>query len=470
MRNIYIYIYLFFIQITTFIYSFILLSGMKRKGQITLFLIFGLIILFSFWLLSGIKSEPKSQTQLDTNPIKLYTENCIISVLEKGINKVGFAYSSQLEDYIDSNLDRCINNFDVFQGTIIDAGSISSKIMLSENKKNLMVSVDYPLTIKKYKIASTLDKFYINYNLETETNLNLLNGITVSKSKLFSANKLADIEIQSNTQITGTSSDNIYLTIRDVRLSGVSLSNVIGFLSYNLEPNLSSFDSVNLNINYDDSMLLSNFDENKLVISYWKDGFWYILPTIIDSEKNIASADLKFFGEHALTDWNVYQPQSKDTIVLNEPIDFTKSWVIELEGTMGPNWDKTVFEVPRVMHAGKINEENYDISIIKKYPGTVFRFANRKIYFDDSKVGGIHNRCDPDMDACKSDHWGTVATGSLNGDHKIRIEYSADQMIGRFYWDGSLVGDWTLFKTSTPSVVTELSFPNFHGTIRYYSE
>lgn len=446
------------------------INKMERKGQITIFLILGLMILFGFWLLSGIEAKSKSQTLLDTNPIRLYTENCIISTLEKGINKIGFAYSSQLEEYINSNLDSCINNFDSFKGTLIDAGSVSSKIMLSENKKNLIVSVDYPLAIRKDEAISKLDKFYIDYNLETETNLDLLNGITVSGSNLLSANKLADIEIQSNTNFIGTSSNNVYLTVRDVRLSDVCLSNVLGFLSYTLEPNSSSFDSVKLSINYEDYMLPFNFDENKLVISYWKGGFWYILPTIVDSEKNIASADLEFFGEHAFTDWNVYQPSQGDTVVLNEPIDFTKSWVIELEGTMGPDWDKTIFEAPRVMHAGKIDERSYTIDIINLFSGTVFRFANRKIYFDESKVGGINNRCDPDMDSCSSDHWGTVSTGSLNGDHKIRIEYSADQMIGRFYWDGSLVGDWTLFKTSDPNIVTELSFPNFHGTVRYYSE
>ena len=83
---------------------------MNKRGQITIFILVGLLIFIIISLLiytsSQIKEEPLLASESDQYliPLKQYTESCIKQVLEEGLVKVGFNNFLNLEHHIDSNL------------------------------------------------------------------------------------------------------------------------------------------------------------------------------------------------------------------------------------------------------------------------------------------------------------------------------------------------------------------------------
>ncbi len=154
-----------------------------KKSQITLFMLFGILILFliGFFFIFLVK---KTETAEQTKPIQAYIEQCIKDV---GINAVEYVslqggyfstpepyykygqykvayiiYNStpllasqknieeQLGLYVDERLERCIANFSTFalQGYEIHADSPHTTALMRED--SVLFTVVYPVTAIKY--------------------------------------------------------------------------------------------------------------------------------------------------------------------------------------------------------------------------------------------------------------------------------------------------------------------------------
>jgi len=178
-----------------------------KKGQVTIFIIIGIIILLTFSLLFYLeyKSTERGDMNLrkifsfglDTIPIKNYVEDCLQVTTNDAINYVGkhggyydlenvistesaiyhTAYyffleqnlmpnkkdmQNEISDYIDDNLFFCLQNFAVFdeQGFDIEMREIKSSVVLSDD--NLRVSLNLPISIERESQKSELDKFMVN--------------------------------------------------------------------------------------------------------------------------------------------------------------------------------------------------------------------------------------------------------------------------------------------------------------------
>jgi hypothetical protein len=177
-----------------------------KKGQVTIFIIIGLMILLTFSILfyfqksiegNNINLKRIFSFKLDTIPIKNYVEDCLQATSNEAINYVGkhggyydldnvistnsaiynTAYyfflgqnlmpnknnvEKEISNYIDDNLFFCLQNFAVFeeQGFNIKFGDIKSSVNL--NNDNLRVSLNLPLTIKKDSQIYKLDYFIVN--------------------------------------------------------------------------------------------------------------------------------------------------------------------------------------------------------------------------------------------------------------------------------------------------------------------
>ena len=142
---------------------------MDRKGQVTIFIIFGAIIailLVTFFYLRGVYVEREIEVPLEAQPLKLYVESCLESTAVNGIQLAGIqggytdipdlaletdysiiAYhyyngdntappvktiESQISSFITRTLDVCLANFTAFkeQGYDITTGDISTKTMM----------------------------------------------------------------------------------------------------------------------------------------------------------------------------------------------------------------------------------------------------------------------------------------------------------------------------------------------------
>ena len=182
---------------------------MKKKSQITIFVLLGLLLLISFGFVYYLKNDPKQpeiekivKASFDINPIRLYIQNCIqgagkdalISIGKRGgyiqlkkpylndsnfnlpyyiFNGIDFSPSlkdieKEISKYVGSNLKSCINNLEEFkkQGFDISNDAITFNTKIAAN--SISIEITSPLTITKRNNAqkiSNLDAVIDKVNL-----------------------------------------------------------------------------------------------------------------------------------------------------------------------------------------------------------------------------------------------------------------------------------------------------------------
>ena len=167
---------------------------MKKKAQITIFLLLGLVVLGFFVFLAYFISEFSRATEVETRDIdtlKTYVEGCIKHTGSYGLFKIGrqggyitppektyirsyatlsYAFSEhkntlpdldfiekELENYIDNNLPACLNDFEEFknQGLTVEPKHITTDVKFTTT--DVILDVHYPLKViegnKKTKIS-----------------------------------------------------------------------------------------------------------------------------------------------------------------------------------------------------------------------------------------------------------------------------------------------------------------------------
>jgi hypothetical protein len=148
---------------------------MNKRGQVTIFIVIGIIILVSVgFLISSRSLDVKKTTDVqedmtpDINSVNSFVDSCIKQVLEEGIDLGYICNTTQLENYMDNNLRVCtLNNFDIFEGLNISEGKRpQSNIILTNQKDSLIIDIDYPLILRKFKSTSEIEKFHLEYELE----------------------------------------------------------------------------------------------------------------------------------------------------------------------------------------------------------------------------------------------------------------------------------------------------------------
>jgi hypothetical protein len=181
----------------------------QKKGQITLFIILGIVLIVSFslvfYLFQSNTGRGESEIQqiqsfeLSTSPIKSYVDSCLQNTATEAIDYIGKhggyydldqTYSTnsapyntayyfyrdinsmpsiniiekELSNYINDNLFFCLQNFVIFeeQGFNIDMEEIKSKVSLHEN--NAVFNLEMPLKIKREDQQKTMESFTVNIN------------------------------------------------------------------------------------------------------------------------------------------------------------------------------------------------------------------------------------------------------------------------------------------------------------------
>jgi len=170
---------------------------MKKRGQVTVFVIIGIFIILGFLLFFYLKEKttiftPDVVIPQEVAPVKRYVESCIQDIGEKAIIRLGMqsgyveipeniamnpgAYisvggpiklpywylngmdtspklidiQSQISDYVSENLKSCLRNFSDFNQFIIEEkGEIKTKTVIAEEE--VVITADYQLVIKNKK-------------------------------------------------------------------------------------------------------------------------------------------------------------------------------------------------------------------------------------------------------------------------------------------------------------------------------
>jgi|TARA_Y100000310_G_scaffold319668_1_gene375220 hypothetical protein len=178
---------------------------LKKKGQITIFIILGVVIIGVVSLVLVLnKPKLEGKITIDQNmvPIKSFVESCVdqigqnavyFTALQGGyyktqspkedysyieipvyweINKASVPSIETIEieilNYVKNNLPDCLNNFSVFkeQGFDISKGKINGNVIITQ--RDITFNIEYPITVTKADSVTEINKFLVrtdlNYN------------------------------------------------------------------------------------------------------------------------------------------------------------------------------------------------------------------------------------------------------------------------------------------------------------------
>ena len=175
---------------------------MAKKGQITTFIILGMVILIAFaFVLYARNIQSKSQIEntktfeTEFSAINEYVTSCLKDVGYESLRITGlgggYTYvpiileikntsywyynvvnlqpflpviEQRLNDYINSNLTKC-TNFDVFtnQGFVIKYDQPTTITAIAED--DVSIKVTYPIEVKKKNATKELSEFIMSYKL-----------------------------------------------------------------------------------------------------------------------------------------------------------------------------------------------------------------------------------------------------------------------------------------------------------------
>ena len=191
----------------------------KKRGQVTTFIIIGLIILISavllFYLRKQTQEKSETLTPVDINPIKVYVDSCINNVFKRGVyficlqggyydvpNPVDYSFikipyyfylgnqsfpekntiEKEFSKYIKKELSSCINNFEAFKqmGYGFETGDMQVDSSLG---KTIDIKINYPITVKKDESTATIQDFYYNKDFDFDGIYNILSDFVLEHQK-----------------------------------------------------------------------------------------------------------------------------------------------------------------------------------------------------------------------------------------------------------------------------------------------
>lgn len=163
---------------------------MKNKGQVTIFVILGILVVAGVILFFALKGNIGEERQIpqEAEPVQIYVQNCLDEVSKDIIEKVGFSggfyehqgitnkdripyfiYEEQkvmpplnftekeISKAIEQRLSFCIQDFYSFSEYNIKQGKIKAKTSINENET--IIQLNYPIEIRKGDFNYTLRKF-----------------------------------------------------------------------------------------------------------------------------------------------------------------------------------------------------------------------------------------------------------------------------------------------------------------------
>ena len=178
----------------------------NRKGQITIFIILGIVIIASVSLLLYFRSvstndsnseiEKIFETSTDAIPIKTFVESCLGNVADDGIiytslrggyyivadgveqpfMKIPYYFylgsedvpttseiEAEISKYVSSEIDKCLNDFTSFKeiGYKIETDDKTVKTNLG---KSVSIRLEYPIKVTKGESTTTITDFHYNIN------------------------------------------------------------------------------------------------------------------------------------------------------------------------------------------------------------------------------------------------------------------------------------------------------------------
>jgi len=281
---------------------------MKKEGQVTIFIILGIVIviiivflLYLSYSTKNIKLNVLTDYSLSSqiNSVKNYVKNCLTQTLRDGLVTLGLDENLLIE-YINSHLDECINNFAVFQkkDLVISHGTLGSDVYI--NNQSIIAEIHCPIEIKKKDSTHQLSEFSVSLPRESIGTIKMKNEITTSKTNIMSTDDRATITIPAKTKlISHYPINNISIILKNNEYDKDRFG-LVWPLIYEIKPDISFNPPLTLTISYGN--LPSKINEADLEVVYYNESVDEFMPypTTIDTTKNIATAEITHFSDVTL--------------------------------------------------------------------------------------------------------------------------------------------------------------------------
>lgn len=249
----------------------------------------------------SIISEQERLTLLPSQRemISNYIQDCIRTFTRDAVNTVGITSSNkaEFEKRIESNINLCfdVSTRDFFEKEEINVLFGNPKIIIDYSETAIIVDVDLPTTITGYGIKEHISKFNYDLKLRRKVNfpIDLTTGEVIEKFKILSENAMAVLEFERGNKVTkedvpiGKMAITI-LPIADAPIIGNVMYNFGSIGDYNEDSNLEFEEPAVIDIFYSEEDLPPNVLEEDLEIGCKDKGLWKAVPTVIDTQKNIA--------------------------------------------------------------------------------------------------------------------------------------------------------------------------------------
>ncbi|MBI2133214.1 hypothetical protein HYU11_00880 [Candidatus Woesearchaeota archaeon] len=283
---------------------------MLKRGQVSLFIIIGLIIL----LVTGLLIISRNPPQANSGKIELQQEGLFIQsyvgtcLREKLVEAESFGLNNDVNEiqseYIEAKLRECadLSQFNK-NGLEIHQSAINTEIRLSD--EIFSAKTTYPITISRKGGTISFQNFNEYIKRESSTAFSQDQTEVTEPTILLSGDKNAEIKIEAGTKATrdGSAISGMSIRMLDKKFDNLENSVVFGGVVYEALPEGASFSpAIKMTISYNPSLLPPGTPEESLVIAYHdpdKD-LWITLDSEVDQDNNQVKATVSHFSKFAI--------------------------------------------------------------------------------------------------------------------------------------------------------------------------
>ena len=290
---------------------------MKKRAQVTVYVLIGLAIVFAFGFLLYARdvsidrfsiAEVGEGVELagQKTALKSYIESCIEQKTKEAIDLCGLKESSEglIRDYVEANLIACID-FAAFedQGLTIERNNGFAVVDITDDA--VLVDVYYPVTIIKDGSRDEMSRYRF-YMARAEQEVLPLDqdGTLQEEIRLVTEDGDAELVIPEGAVVTkdGEPYSGLEFNVVDKNFDGLSNTIVIGEVAYQGTDGVYFDPAATLIIKYKQEEIPPGVVEEDLVIGWYdkQRDFWKALPTSVDTINKIVEAPVSHFSEVAV--------------------------------------------------------------------------------------------------------------------------------------------------------------------------
>jgi hypothetical protein len=282
-----------------------------KRGQITIFMIAGVILLLVFGgvvlLNSSIRQQIWQGQDFDNTQMNNLIATCTKEVVNDAISSRVDLQKSQLENFINYNMIRCTNDFMAFRkkGYSVNTSFINTTVEI--NDKVIAAYINYPVEIKKGTFLFKSDKFnyIIQRTAEYQLPIDQTTGKLISSLTITSSDGKMEAILPSGTTVLDSNNNpaqKVTITIKSNEYDKDQYG-IVTPIVYEFTDGLIFNPPITLVYTYDDDALPELLDEKTLKISYYDKMLNKVidLTSDVDALHNKITASVSHFTPYFAT-------------------------------------------------------------------------------------------------------------------------------------------------------------------------